>query len=269
MNKIKKIGIFILAASLLPNFVFAKGFVRQNNFMNKSGVEKRDELKRWQASMNLPITGTINAKTKEALYTENYEAYDMITNPPTKGKWIAINKSRRILTMYIGDKSLGKYPVTLGTNATPTPSAKGKIQNMHKNPAWGGMNGKYQPAKADDPNNPLGERWMGLNITGANGYGIHGNIKPNQIGGYYSNGCIRMFNYDVENYVFPNMYVGAPVWIGTDDELESWGVYQYSRIKKEEVSPPAKQKPKEEKKPAEENPTQSIENIPAQDLLEF
>ena len=108
MKKIKKFGIFILAASLLPNFVFAKSFVRENNFIDKSGVEKRDEIKRWQARMNLPVTGTLNDKTKEALHTENYEVYDMVTNPPTKGKWIVVNKSRRTLTMYEGNQSIGK-----------------------------------------------------------------------------------------------------------------------------------------------------------------
>ncbi|MDU5595680.1 L,D-transpeptidase family protein, partial [Peptoniphilus rhinitidis] len=115
MNKIKKLSIFILSLSLLSNFVFAEGFVRENNFMNKTGTEKRDELKRWQAQMNLPVTGNLNDKTKKALYTENYEAYDMVVNPPTKGKWIVINKSRRTLTMYKGENSIGKYPVTLGT----------------------------------------------------------------------------------------------------------------------------------------------------------
>jgi len=264
LNKIKKLSIFILSLSLLSNFVFAEGFVRENNFMNKTGTEKRDELKRWQAQMNLPVTGNLNDKTKKALYTENYEAYDMVVNPPTKGKWIVINKSRRTLTMYKGENSIGKYPVTLGTSETPTPSAKGKIQNKRKNPAWGGMNGKYTPIAADDPNNPLGERWMGLSITGANGYGIHGNIKPHQIGGYYSNGCIRMFNYDIENHVFPNIPVGAPVWLGTDAELESWGVYQYSREKKVD-----KKEQIQNQKPVEKSPNEIIENTPSEDLLEF
>ena len=89
------------------------------------------------------------------------------------------------------------------------------------------MGGKYTPRAANDPLNPLGERWMGLIIPGKNGYGIHGTIKPNEIGRYVSNGCIRMFNYDIENFVFPKMKSGTPVWIGTDAELNKWGVYQY------------------------------------------
>lgn len=266
MKNIRKILFLTVFLACISNFAFAKGFVRQNNFMDKSGVERRDELKRWQALMNLPVTGTLDAKTKTALYTENYEAYDEIKNPPSKGYWIAINKSRRTLTLYKGSKSQGKYPVTLGTNATPTPSAKAKIQNKHKNPAWGGMGGKYTPVDADDPNNPLGERWMGLGIPGQNGYGIHGNIKPHQIGGYYSNGCIRMFNYDIENYLFPIVPVGAPVWLGTDNELESWGLYQYSRIMKEKPAPKPVEKPVEK---TVEHPMNAIDNVNAGELLEF
>ena len=270
MKKIKRLGIFILAASLLPSFVSAKGFVRQNNFMDKSGHERTHSLKKWQARMNLPVTGGINAKTKQALYTENYEVYDMVTNPPTSGNWIVVNKSRRTLTLYKGGQALGKFPVTLGTGSTPTPSAKARIHNMHKNPAWGGMGGKYTPVASNDPKNPLGERWMGLSIPGKSGYGIHGNIKPLQIGGYYSNGCIRMFNYDIENEIFPKMSVGAPVWLGTDAELESWGVYQFSRPKKAEAKPVEKQEPKpvHKQEPIEEN-RNPIEEVPAGDLLEF
>ena len=263
MKKFKRLGAFILAASLLPSFVSAKGFVRQNDFMDKSGQERTHALKKWQARMNLPVTGGINDKTNQALYTENYEVYDMVTNPPTSGNWIVVNKSRRTLTLYKGGQSIGKFPVTLGTSSTPTPSAKARIQNMHKNPAWGGMGGKYTPVAANDPKNPLGERWMGLRIPGMSGYGIHGNIKPFQIGGYYSNGCIRMFNYDIENLVFPKMKVGAPVWLGTDAELESWGVYQYSRPKK------AEPKPVEKKEPPKEVNKNPVKEVPAGDLLEF
>lgn len=261
MKNIKKLivlSIFLIGIVSTP---YAEGFVRENSFMNQTGATRVSEIKRWQSRMNLPVTGNLDQKTKTALYTKDYEVYDFIANPPSKGYWIAINKTRRFLTLYKGKDVQGKFPVTLGTTATPTPSAKAKIQNKHKNPAWGGMGGKYTPVAADDPKNPLGERWMGLRIPGQNGYGIHGNIKPHQIGGYYSNGCIRMYNYDIENYVFPKVSVGAPVWLGTDKELESWGLYQYSRIIKPEEKPAVK--------PKEENKIIRIEDVNAGELLEF
>lgn len=266
MKILKNIILAIFVITLIPSGVFAKGFVRENNFMDKNGSERTAEIKKFQARMNLPITGTLNERTKTALYTQNYEVYDNV-KAPTKGRWIVVNKSRRILTMYEGTNSLGKFPVTLGTNSTPTPSGKGKIQNKHTNPAWGGMGGKYTPRAADDPLNPLGERWMGLNLPGASGYGIHGNIKPLQIGGYYSNGCIRMYNYDIETFVFPKMSVGAPVYIGTDSELESWGIYQYSRIKKD--TPKAPEKVEDKNKEVEKKEVETEEIYKTEDLLDF
>ena len=63
------------------------------------------------------------------------------------------------------------------------------------------------------------------------------------------------------------MSVGSPVWIGTDNELESWGVYQYSRVKKEEAKAPVEEKPSEVQE--ETKAQETIESVPAGDLLEF
>ncbi len=56
---------------------------------------------------------------------------------------------------------------------------------------------------ADDPENPLGERWIGLEgiageALGQLRYGIHGTIAPESIGQNASLGCVRMYNEDVE-----------------------------------------------------------------------
>lgn len=228
MNKFfRKIVFSVVMSICILNSagVYAK-YVRPNTFMDKSGYRKVEEIKRFQALSNLSVTGKLDGMTNKVVHNPNMVVQDVILNQPTSGDWIVVNKTTRILTYYSGKTPVYKFPVTVGTSDTPTPSAKAKIANMHKNPAWGGMSGKYSPALPDDPKNPLGERWMGLSIPGASGYGIHGNIKPHQLGQYASNGCIRMFNYDIEQFVFPRARVGMPVWIGTADELKSWGVEQ-------------------------------------------
>lgn len=245
----KKIISFLLifVICLMPMQVFAN-YVRPNNFMDKKGVERTAEIKRFQAISNIPVSGGIDDLTYKVLYGPDMVVRDEISKAPTNGEWIVINKSKKTLTYYKGKSPMYKFPVCLGTSATPTPSAKAKIANKHVNPAWGGMGGKYKPVAANDPNNPLGERWMGLSIPGQSGYGIHGTIKPGQIGTYSSNGCIRMFNYDIETFIFPRAKVGMPVWIGTDAELESWGVKQIVEYapKKQEAPAPAQVKPQEE-----------------------
>lgn len=250
----KFFGIGLLSLSLLlPQSAFG-GYIRPNHFMDKSGSERKAEIKKFQAQHNLNVTGTLNDNTKALLHDPDYIVYDLVERAPSSGYWITINKSRRILTLYKGKQSVGKYPVTLGKSSTPTPTIKTKVANKWVNPAWGGgADGK--PTAANDPNNPLGERWIGLAYKGGGTYGIHGNIKPWQIGDYASNGCIRMFNYDVETYVFPLIKIGSPVWIGTDKELAKWGIRQIL----EKVEAPAKEpaeKPEKKPEPVEPKPYQ-------------
>lgn len=55
---------------------------------------------------------------------------------------------------------------------------------------------------ADDPKNPIGERWLGLegqgDAAGLEGYGIHGTIDPDSVGQMRSMGCVRLRSDDVE-----------------------------------------------------------------------
>jgi len=58
---------------------------------------------------------------------------------------------------------------------------------------------------------------MGLSIQKGY-YGIHGTNNPSSIGGYVSNGCIRMHNQDVEE-LFPNVQIGTPVHIHSGEDV--------------------------------------------------
>ena len=70
------------------------------------------------------------------------------------------------------------YSVATGKLKTPTPLGIFTIVSKQVNP--GG---------------PYGTRWMGLSKRG---YGIHGTNNPSSIGNYASNGCIRMYNGNVD-----------------------------------------------------------------------
>lgn len=110
------------------------------------------------------------------------------------GSRILINLAARRLSYFEGDRLLNTYPVGVGKPATPTPTGNYIIIEKIVNP--GGV---------------LGTRWMGLSIPGGN-YGIHGTNNPSSIGGYVSNGCIRMYNHDVEE-LFARVEIGTPVEI--------------------------------------------------------
>jgi len=55
---------------------------------------------------------------------------------------------------------------------------------------------------ADDPLNPIGEHWIGIEGVGPyavhTGYGLHGTIEPESMGQQRSMGCVRLLPDDIE-----------------------------------------------------------------------
>lgn len=123
---------------------------------------------------------------------------------------IIVNLASRIMTVYIDGHKAYVYPVGVGTVSTPSPTGTYHIISREENPIW------VDPHNDDNkipsgPHNPLGYRWLGF--SGA--YGIHGTNVPSSIGGYVSNGCIRMREADVEA-LYSVAYVGMIVEIVYD-----------------------------------------------------
>lgn len=123
-----------------------------------------------------------------------------VVKGPFHGK---VDRSRFILSVYLGDTLVQTWPVGLGSPGRQTPRGKWLVEKGKKqiNPAWWDREeGKhYLP---DDPENPLGERWIGLRgeegeAVGRDGFGIHGTIRPEEIKKAASRGCIRLYNEDV------------------------------------------------------------------------
>lgn len=140
-----------------------------------------------------------------------------------KGPFHAVvSKSAFRMDVYAGptpsDTSLGKsglpdgmepgwtyiasFPVGLGEKSG-TPIASFMVKpNKLINPTWANPR-TGQKYAADDPQNPIGERWIGLEghdegSKGFQGYGVHGTIEPESIGSERSMGCVRMRAEDVE-----------------------------------------------------------------------
>jgi L,D-transpeptidase catalytic domain/LysM domain len=93
-------------------------------------------------------------------------------------------------------------PVGLGeSNGTPLGRFRVKPGSKLLNPEWNHpVTG--QRFAADDPMNPIGEHWLGLEgLDVANsalkGYGIHGTIEFESIGHDQSLGCVRLLPEDV------------------------------------------------------------------------
>ena len=97
---------------------------------------------------------------------------------------------------------VASLPVGLGAaNGTPEGRFRVKPGSKLLNPEWiHPVTG--QRYEADDPANPIGEHWLGLEgIEAGNasllGYGIHGTIENDSIGQNMSLGCVRLLKDDV------------------------------------------------------------------------
>ncbi len=94
------------------------------------------------------------------------------------------------------------FKVGLGEdNSTPVGAWRVRSAGKVANPGWTNpRTGKvFAP---DDPQNPIGEYWIGLEgqddrTQGLIGYGIHGTIEPSSIGRQVSMGCVRMLPDDI------------------------------------------------------------------------
>ena len=124
------------------------------------------------------------------------------------GPKITINLASRILTFWRDGHKVSMYPVGVGKVETPTPVGEFAVVDFEMNPEW--IDPKdHQKKIPTGEDNPLGYRWLGLNITN---YGIHGTNVPESIGGYVSNGCIRMYEENAEE-LYDLAEIGTPVVI--------------------------------------------------------
>ena len=198
---------------------------------NDDNINLRNAVLRFQSECNLAADGIQGPMFKSAMVkrlslSSEFRSPDIIAITPSKGFWITINRTNRILTLYKGRTVVRKYPVAIGKETDKTPQGRFYVYLKRKNPMWtGGRNAK--PVAGGSPENPLGIRWIGLSLGKGNLYGIHGNNSPYSIGQQVSKGCIRMINSDVMS-LYNLVPVGTPVWIGNDETLRKWGVTQKS-----------------------------------------
>jgi L,D-transpeptidase catalytic domain/Putative peptidoglycan binding domain len=101
--------------------------------------------------------------------------------PQSSSFTLRIDLNQPLLSVYRNGSLYGRYKVALGKPETPTPVGAWCVVDKQQN--WGGG---------------FGTRWLGLDVPWGT-YGIHGTNRPESIGHYASNGCIRMNNADVES----------------------------------------------------------------------
>jgi len=131
-------------------------------------------------------------------------------NPPAEG--LVINLPERGVFLFRQGRFKKFYPLAIGQPgrfATPQGSftlASRVVNPTWLPPEWAGLGEVAVPA---GPENPLGDRWMGLSLPGI---GLHSTTSPMSIGQAVSHGCMRMYPASAQA-LFEEVRVGMPVRI--------------------------------------------------------
>lgn len=117
-----------------------------------------------------------------------------------------VHKAAYRLDLYWGESQAPERWLFVRSFATglgednSTPIGEFRVKNKLANPAWTNPR-TGERFGADDPKNPIGEYWVGLEGVGESavhvGYGLHGTIDPKSIGQDLSMGCVRMRDEDI------------------------------------------------------------------------
>ncbi|MEQ8316860.1 MAG: L,D-transpeptidase family protein [Phycisphaerales bacterium] len=119
-----------------------------------------------------------------------------------------VSKTAFRMDVYIGPPEdtdqwvyVRSFPVGLGEfDGTPVGAFTVRRHSKLIDPFWRNPRTGEEFA-ASNPDNPIGEHWIGLEGLGQaetySGYGIHGTIDPDSIGKEMSMGCVRMLPDDV------------------------------------------------------------------------
>ncbi|WP_309735064.1 L,D-transpeptidase [Chamaesiphon sp. OTE_75_metabat_556] len=128
--------------------------------------------------------------------------------PPIADVNLVIQLNERKVYVYKGSQIVATYPVAIGKRGRETPTGEWQVMETIVNPGWTNFNTgqRMSPGK----NNPLGSRWIGFWTDGKDTIGFHGTNKPDSIGKAVSNGCVRMYDKDVQA-LYPLIKVGTIV----------------------------------------------------------
>ena len=132
---------------------------------------------------------------------------------------ILINIPQRMLFVARGNGVEGAFPVAVGRRDWPSPIGTFEVGAKEIDPTWDvPISIQREMAQAGravlktvlpGPDNPLGDRWLGLKDMGL---GIHGTNQPTSVFRVTTHGCIRLHPDDAR-VLFDLVEVGSPVYI--------------------------------------------------------
>lgn len=164
-------------------------------------VEYGDTLEGIAAKYSLTwqYLGSINRTTPETLQAG--QQLKVIEGPFSA----VVDLDEFSMTVHAHGWYVHRYQIGIGKE-NRTPVGEFTVQEKLENPVWYNPDGGV--VEADDPENPLGEYWLGL----GNHIGIHGTIDVDSIGQAASRGCIHLGDSDIAE-VYNLLGTGSKVLI--------------------------------------------------------
>ncbi|MEM7229855.1 MAG: L,D-transpeptidase family protein [Planctomycetota bacterium] len=191
---------------LNDRLVFSPEIVPGDPFAMQYTIQSGDTLAKIRKKNGLAIDWRLLARINRIANPRNIridQRIKLLTGP----FHAVVNKRDYRMDIYMGEDNdrvfVRSFDVGLGEfNATPLGVFKVRTDSKLINPEWANprTGEKFEP---DDPMNPIGEHWLGLeglseHVRDLKGYGIHGTIEPNSIGKQESMGCVRLVAEDIE-----------------------------------------------------------------------
>jgi murein L,D-transpeptidase YcbB/YkuD len=119
----------------------------------------------------------------------------VIAERTTGGLTLTLNLPSYKLEVRDGDELIRSYWVTIGMPEYQTPTGSFQITRIEWNPRWVPPASKWAAGKTEKgpgKGNPMGR----VKLQFDDALYVHGTWRPNEIGGPYSHGCVRLKNED-------------------------------------------------------------------------
>ncbi len=197
-------------AAINEELLFSPRIVDGDPLVSRYTIASGDSLARIAARENLNVDWRLLQRVNRIADPRRIRVGQTIKL--VRGPFYArISKADYRLDLYAGDPEnsadpglfIRSFNVGLGQyGSTPTGSWIVRRNSKLINPPWTNpQTGKHY--SADNPENPIGEHWIGLEGTDDStaalaGYGLHGTIDPGSIGTQASMGCVRLEASDIE-----------------------------------------------------------------------
>lgn len=187
-------------AALAQKWLFSKDVYEKDTLTGQYKVRRGDLLetiaKKYKISYGILMT--IN-NIKDARQLRADKTIKMVNGP----FHTIVYRSTFKMDLYLQNTYVKSYDVGLGEAGSDTPTGLWLVKKGGKliKPTWTDPR-TSKTYVADEPDYPLGSRWIGFeglegNAKGRTGFAIHGTKEPETIGKRSSMGCIRLYNGDV------------------------------------------------------------------------